>query len=192
MQLLELTVQGWLEELGERGPAPGGGSAAAITAAMAAALVGMAARLSAESWSEAGGICAQTWALRVRLAGLAQADADDYGESLRILEGAKDIPAERRDRTIAEALDRAAQTPLAIAETATDVVMVAFEARERVDPKVQADVEAAAALAASAAQAAARLVEVNLSATRDDPRVAQARAAAEAAARTMRRIFPPV
>ena len=30
--LLDLTVQGWLEELGERGPAPGGGSAAAVTA----------------------------------------------------------------------------------------------------------------------------------------------------------------
>ena len=104
MQLLELTVQGWLEELGERGPAPGGGSAAAITAAMAAALVGMAARLSAESWSEAGGICAQTWALRVRLAGLAQADADDYGESLRILEGAKDIPAEYKGQPWARGL----------------------------------------------------------------------------------------
>jgi methenyltetrahydrofolate cyclohydrolase len=192
MQLLDLTVQGWLEELGERGPAPGGGSAAAITAAMAAALVGMAARLSADSWSEAGGVCAQTSALRARLAALAQADADDYAESLRILAGAKDIPAERRDRVIAEALDRAARTPLAISETSTDVVTLAFQSRECVDPKVQADVDAAAALAASAAQAAARLVEVNLSARRDDPRVAQARAAAEAAARTMRRIFPPV
>jgi formiminotetrahydrofolate cyclodeaminase len=56
---------------------------------------------------------------------------------------------------------------------------------------VQADVDTAVALAASAAQAAARLVEVNLSATRDDPRVGQARAAAEAAARTMRNVFPP-
>src|SRR5213078_3558110 len=50
VQFLDLTVQGWLEELGEPGPAPGGGSAAAITAAMAAALVGMAARLSEDSW----------------------------------------------------------------------------------------------------------------------------------------------
>jgi formiminotetrahydrofolate cyclodeaminase len=192
MQLLDLTVQGWLEELGDRGPAPGGGSAAALTAAMAAALVGMAARISAESWRDAPGVCAQTAALRVRLAGLAQADADHYGESLRMLEGAQEVPSERRDRELAAALDRAAQTPLAIAETAGDVVTVAFQARERVEPKVQADVDAAAALAAAAALSAARLVEVNLSARRDDPRVAQARAAAEAATRTMRHIFPPV
>jgi len=189
--LLDLTVQGWLEELGERGPAPGGGSAAAVTAAMAAALVAMAARLSADSWSEAAGVSAQTAALRDRLAALAQADADDYAESLRVLENPETIPADRRDRALASALDRAAQTPLLIAETAGDVATLAYQARERVDLKVQADVDAAVALAASAAQAAARLVEVNLSATRDDPRVEQARAAAEAAARTMRHVFPP-
>jgi formiminotetrahydrofolate cyclodeaminase len=189
--LLDLTVQGWLEELGERGPAPGGGSAAAVTAAMAAALVAMAARLSADSWSEAGGVSAQTAALRDRLAALAQADADDYAESLRILENPEAIPVERRDRAIASALDRAAQTPLLIAETAGDVATLAYQARERVDLKVQADVDTAVALAACAAQGAARLVEVNLSATRDDPRVEQARAAAEAAARTMRNVFPP-
>jgi formiminotetrahydrofolate cyclodeaminase len=189
--LLDLTVQGWLEELGERGPAPGGGSAAAVTAAMAAALVAMAARLSADSWSEAGGVSAQTAALRDRLAALAQADADDYAESLRILENPEAIPPARRDRAIASALDRAAQTPLLIAETAGDVATLAYQARERVDLRVQADVDTAVALAAGAAQAAARLVEVNLSATRDDPRVEQASAAAEAAARTMRNVFPP-
>src|SRR5439155_1435752 len=59
MQFLDLTVRGWLDELGEEGPAPGGGSAAAMTAAMGAALVGMAARISADSWPEARGICAQ-------------------------------------------------------------------------------------------------------------------------------------
>jgi methenyltetrahydrofolate cyclohydrolase len=189
--LLDLTVQGWLEELGEHGPAPGGGSAAAVAAAMAAALVAMAARLSADSWSDAGGVSAQTAALRDRLAALAQADADDYSESLRVLENPEAIPADRRDRALASALDRAAQTPLLIAETAGDVATLAYQARERVDLRVQADVDTAVALAASAAQAAARLVEVNLSATRDDPRVEQARAAADAAARTMRNVFPP-
>src|SRR2546423_1215288 len=191
MQLLDLTVRGWLDELAEEGPAPGGGSAAAMTAAMGAALVGMAARLSADSWPEAGGISAQASALGVRLADLAQADADDYRASLEMLDRVQDIPDERRDRELAGALDRSARTPLAIAETACDVVMVAREARERVEPKVQADVDAAAALAAAAAQAAARLVEVNLSATRDDPRVEQAPPAAAAGARAGGPGVPP-
>ena len=144
------------------------------------------------SWPEAGGTAAQASTLSIRLAALAQADADVYAESLRALAQPEEIPADLRDSELGAALDRSAQTPLAIAETACDVALVALEARERVDLKVQADVDAAIALAGAAAQAAARLVEVNLSATRDDPRVAQARAAAEAAARTMRRIFPPV
>jgi methenyltetrahydrofolate cyclohydrolase len=191
MQFLDLTVQGWLDELADQGPVPGGGSAAAITASMAAALVGMAANLSTDSWPEAAGVSAQTAALRARLADLAQADADEYSESLGMLERAQDSPDDRRDHKLAAALDRSARAPLAIAETAGDVVTVAFQVRERVDPKVQPDVDAALALAAAAAQAAARLVEINLSARRGDPRVEQARAAAEAAARTMRRVFPP-
>lgn len=191
MRFLDLTVQGWLEELGERGRAPAGGSAAAITGAMGAALVAMAARLSTESWSEAGGVAAQAASLRIRLAELAQADADVYTEALRILDRAEKIPAERRDHELGLAFDRAAQTPLAIAETASDVALLASAAREQVDPAVQADVDGAIALAAAASQAAARLVEVNLSATREDPRVGQARAAADAAARAMRRFFPP-
>jgi formiminotetrahydrofolate cyclodeaminase len=158
---------------------------------MGAALVGMAASLSADSWPEAAGVSAQAAALRARLADLAQADADEYSESLGMLERAQDRPDERRDHKLAAALDRSAQAPLAIAQTAGDVVTVAFQARERVDPKVQPDVDAALALAAAAAQAAARLVEINLSARRGDPRVEEARAAAEAAARTMRRVFPP-
>jgi formiminotetrahydrofolate cyclodeaminase len=191
VQFLDLTVQDWLEQLGERGPAPGSGSAAAMTAAMAAALIAMAGRLSQGSWAEAGGLAAQAAALQARLAELAQADADVYTQALEILDRAEEIPAERRDYELGMAYDRAAQTPLAIAEAATDVAVLGTESRDRVDPAVQADLDGAVALAAASAQVAARLVEVNLSATRDDPRVGQARAAADAAARAMRRVFPP-
>jgi methenyltetrahydrofolate cyclohydrolase len=191
VQFLDLTVSAWLEELGQRGPAPGGGSAAAMSGAMGAALVAMAARLSSDSWDEAGGIAAQATALRTRLAELAQADADVYSEALRIIDGAGNIPAERRDYELGIAFEKAAETPLTIAQTAADVALLGAAARERVEPAVQADLDAAIALAAAAAQAAARLVEVNLAATKEDPRVGQAGAAAEAAAQAMRRVFPP-
>jgi formiminotetrahydrofolate cyclodeaminase len=190
VQLLELTVRAWLDELGDRGPAPAGGAAAAITGAMAAALVAMAARLS-EAWEDAGGAAAQAASLGARLATLAQTDADVYGETLVVLEHRDEIPPERRDYVLGEALSRAAQAPLAIAETTADVALLAAEVAQRSEPQLRADADAAAALAAAAAQAAARLVEVNLSATRHDPRVAQARTAAEAAVRAMRRSFPP-
>jgi formiminotetrahydrofolate cyclodeaminase len=189
VQLLELTVHEWLEELGDRGPVPGGGSAAAVAGAMAAALVMLAARLS-EDWEESRGATAQAEALQQRLAELAQIDADVYESSLRALADRGELADVRRDHALGQALSRAAEPPLAIAETAADVALLAVETGTRANPQLQADLDAATALAAAAAIAAARLVEVNLSARRDDPRVAKARMAAKTAMRAMRRSFP--
>jgi methenyltetrahydrofolate cyclohydrolase len=178
---LDLTVAEWLETLGAADPVPGAGSAAALTAAGAAALVAMTARLS-EEWPEAPGVVAQALALQKRLAELAQADAEVYAESLRALASRGAGSDERRDFALGRVLDRAAQAPLAIAETAYDVALLAANAVERVRLEVQPDAKAAASLAAAAASAAALLVEVNLTAGEDDPRARQARRAADAAA----------
>jgi methenyltetrahydrofolate cyclohydrolase len=189
VQLLELSVQAWLDQLGDHGPAPAGGSAAGVAAAMGASLVALAARL-ADGWPEAGGVAAQAVTLQQRLARLAQEDADVYTETLRVLEQRAEIPAERRDYELGEALARAAEAPLAIAEAAADVASLAVEAADHAAPQLRPDAEAGAALAAAAAQAAARLVEVNLATTRDDERVRRARTAAEAAVQMVRRAFP--
>jgi formiminotetrahydrofolate cyclodeaminase len=177
----ELTLVEWLETLAAADPVPGAGSAAALTAACAAALVAMTARLS-EEWPEAPGVVAQALALQNRLADLAQADADAYAESLRALAAKGQDSDERRDFALGRVLDRAAQAPLAIAETAHDVALLAASAVDRVRLEVQPDAKAAASLAAAAASAAALLVEVNLTAGENDPRVRQARRAADAAA----------
>ena len=189
MQLLELTVRAWLDQLGDHAPAPGGGAAAGVAAAMGASLVALAARLS-EGWREASGIAAQAVTLQQRLARLAQEDSDVYAETLRLLEHREEIPAERRDHELGRSLARAAEAPLAIAEAAADVTALAVEAADHATPQLRPDAEAGAALAAAAAQAAARLVEVNLSTTRDDERVVRARTAADAAVQMARRAFP--
>jgi methenyltetrahydrofolate cyclohydrolase len=179
--LLELTMAQWLRTLAAGDPVPGAGSAAALTAAGAAALVAMTARLT-EDWLEGRGVAAQALALQERLAELAQVDADVYAESLDALAAKAEGSDERRDFALGRMLDRAAQAPLAIAETAHDVAILAAHAAEHVRLEVQPDAQAAVALAAAAASAAARLVEVNLTASEDDPRVRQARRAADAAA----------
>lgn len=188
---LELTVKEWLEELGERGPVPGGGSAAAITAAMSASLVAMTARLSAGAWPEANGMVAQAARLRKRLSAYAQTDADAYSASLRAMAEVTEVPDERRDYELGSALDRAAEIPLRIAETAHDVLLLAAEAAVRGEPQQQADALAAVALAAAATQAAARLVDVNLTTTEEDPRVQQARGLAASADAVLARAFAP-
>jgi glutamate formiminotransferase/formiminotetrahydrofolate cyclodeaminase len=179
---LQLSVSEWLDALAAADPAPGGGSAAAMTAATAAAIVAKTARLSAREWKEAKGVEAQALALRARLAELAGTDAEVYADSLAALADRAETADERRDFALGAALERAAHVPLLIAETACDVALLAAGAAEFVQLAVQADAQAAVSLAAAAAEAAAKLVEVNLATTATDERARRARRAADSAA----------
>ena len=154
-----------------------------LALALAAALVAKVARLSRETWPDAGGAAAQAVVLRERALRLAQVDAAVYGEALNLLEAVPDEPRGRsRDHELGRALARAAAVPAMIVEAAVDVATLARVAAERGSEGVRADALGAAALAAGAARSGALLVEVNLGATEDDPRVHGARALAAAAA----------
>ena len=75
---LDEPVRGFLDQLAARTPTPGGGGAAAVTGAMAAGLVAMAARFSARQLPEAGELAEEADRLRRRLAQLAEEDAQAY------------------------------------------------------------------------------------------------------------------
>ena len=90
------------------------------------------------------------------------------------------------DFALGEALARAADLPLEIADHAENVSSLAAEAAARATPDLRADAAAAAALALGAAWAAAKLVEVNLAMHADDPRLARARQIAAGATETAR------
>jgi methenyltetrahydrofolate cyclohydrolase len=179
--LREASFAAVLEALSAPG-APGGGSAAALTAAMSAALVAMTSSASEADWPDGPGIAAQALRLRSRLAELAELDAEAFATSLEALAGRGQGGDERRDFALRAALERAAEAPLAVAEAACDVALLAAAAAEHVRLDLQADAVVAGKLAAAAAESAAHLVEVNLATTSGDDRVTRARAAAESAA----------
>ena len=175
---LELPLGELLESVTKRG-GPGAGAIAALTAAAAAALVELAARAtSEEEWPAAAGTAAQAQKLRARLVPLASKDAEAYQDAVAKLQETGD------DYALGEALARAADIPLEIAEQAENVSSVAAEAAAHVTGDVRADAAAAAALALGAAWAAAKLVEVNLAMQPDDPRLVRARAIAAGATQT--------
>ena len=182
MALLDLRLREFLDEVASEGRTPGGGSVAALVTAAAAGLLAKVARASKDSWSEAAGIAAQAESLRDRAAPLAQADAAEYEGALRAAESPAE-PGERRDFALGRAYARAAEPPLRIVEAASDVAYLSVVVARNGEPSLRADAVAAAMLAAGAAQAAAELVAVNLTATADDERVRRARALAEEAAR---------
>jgi formiminotetrahydrofolate cyclodeaminase len=94
---------------------------------------------------------------------------------------------EQRDWEIGRAFARAAEPLLEIARVAADVAELAAQLADESDPRVHADVTAAAALAAGAAHGVVALVAVNLTAVDGDPRVAEAEDLAGSARRSATR-----
>jgi methenyltetrahydrofolate cyclohydrolase len=179
---LDAPLRDFLDTLAGEGPAPAGGSAAAITVAMAAGLVAMVARASEGHWDEAGGVVGQAETLRARVAPLAKADAEAYLDALSTLRGRGLLEERYRDQQLRAALDRAAEIPLRIAEAGADLASLAALLVENGNPEVRADAAVAAVLAAGGTRAAAKLVAVNLSALEGDPRVRHVDSLAEVAA----------
>ena len=177
---LDLRLGELLDSVTERG-GPGAGAIAALSAASAAALVELAARATElEQWPEAAGAAAQARRLRERLVPLAREDAEAYQAAVAQLQEHED------DFALGEALARAADIPLEIADHAENVSALAAEAAVHANPDLRADAAAAAALALGAAWAAAKLVEVNLAMHSEDSRLERARQIAAGATRTAR------
>jgi formiminotetrahydrofolate cyclodeaminase len=172
---LESRLDEFLEEVASADLLPGAGFVSAVGVAMAAGLVAMSARLSAEHWPEARALAAQAEKLRDRVTPLAEMNAEAYADAVAALRGGKPAAPASRDDQIAGALERAAWIPLKIGEAAADVAALAASVAERGEPSLRADLIVAALMAHASAQAAATLIEVNLTTTAGDERLVEAR-----------------
>lgn len=159
--LSSLSVHDFLDAMATDDAAPGGGAAAAVSVTMAAALAGMAARLSTRHLDEAGALAEQADELRRRATPLADEDAAAYAAVLQAFQLPRDDAATRRQR-IREALSHAADVPLAIADAGRDVQQLAVHLAHSGNPNLGGDAVTAALLAGAATRAAAHLAELNL------------------------------
>ena len=162
------TLDGWLDQLAGGAPVPGGGSAAALAGALAAALVAMVARLTIGRKTYAGvqqrvaEILAEADALRVQLRRLVDDDAAAYAKVSAAYRLPKDDP--RRTRAADEALVGAAQTPLAMARGAARLVALAKEIGTIGNRNAHSDAKVGEALARAALAGAVENVRVNVGA----------------------------
>jgi methenyltetrahydrofolate cyclohydrolase len=181
-------IQEFLDRLADRTPTPGGGGAAALTAALAAGLVAMAARFSVAQLPEAGDLAARADELRRRAAELADIDARAYQAVLdaRRLPADADADDGQRQVRMREALLGAAAVPLEISEIGARVAELARRVAEAGNPNLRGDAVTGAVLAAAAARSAACLVDINVGLGGLEPelsrRAAQAVTAADRAA----------
>ncbi len=189
---LELRVDEFLDRVAAGEQAPGGGSAAAFTVAVAAGLVAMVARCSKGTWPDAAGVAAQALQVQKRVAPLATADAAVWEDALAALRQAGAGAGKGDDSALQAKLEAAAAVPLEIAQLGADVADLAALAGERCEGSFQADAAAAAALAAGATRAALHLVEVNLGVREDDTRLKRARASDQAASAAAERVLQTI
>ncbi len=181
---LELPVGSFLDLVAAGDSAPGGGSATAVSVALAAGLCSMAARLSTKQLADASGLAEQAEVLRERVAPLARADAVAYG---RVLVAQRAREADDHDGRVRAALSEAADVPLAIAEAGAEVARIAARLATGGNPNLEGDALCGVLLADAGVRAAVRLVEINLSGEPgEDGRLERARELVETAASARR------
>jgi formiminotetrahydrofolate cyclodeaminase len=153
----------------------------------AAELLRALARDAAAGDPGAAGLAAQAGALARRAREAGERNAAAYATARAALGGQlADDRQEARDHLLAQALDRAADGPAALAETAGDVAALGCDLSRHAEGTARADAAGVALIAAGAAAAAAHLVAVNLVVDPGDERATTAARAARDAARAAR------
>jgi formiminotetrahydrofolate cyclodeaminase len=178
--LLDLTVRELLDAVAARTTAPGGGGAAALATALAAALTGMAAR-----FSDAASVAAEADDLRTSAAPLADADAAAYRTFLEATRLPREDPG--RSEAVAAARKDAIGVPAEIGRLAGTVADLAAGLVRGGNPNLRSDAVAAVHLAAAAADIAAELVGANKP---PEDALANARGIAAAARERVREVAP--
>ncbi len=165
------TLDGWIDELAGAAPVPGGGSAAALAGALAAALVAMVCRLTigrkayAAAEGRAREMLIEAEALRTELRRLVDDDAAAYGRVSAAYKIPKGDPG--RGAAVDEALRGAAVTPLAVARGAARLIALARELGEIGNKNARSDTQVAEHLARAALAGAVENVRVNVAALSD-------------------------
>lgn len=176
---LEKPLQEYLDDLASAQPTPGGGSTAALSGAMAAALTSMVSRLTlgkadyAPVHEEIQRVLERVEQLRERFQQLVQEDIHAYGQLSAAFKLPRTTAEEKASRTnaVQSALLTAALVPLEMVERATELAQLSLRVAEIGNKNVLSDIATAAGLETCAGSGASHMVRVNLHALKDAARV---------------------
>ncbi|MDQ2717402.1 MAG: cyclodeaminase/cyclohydrolase family protein [Chloroflexota bacterium] len=166
---IDQSLREYLDDLSSSQPTPGGGSAAALSGAMGAALASMVTRLTigkpeyADVQQEIAELLRQTERLRLRFEELVQEDIDAYERLSMCFRLPRDTSeqSEARSRAIQVRLQEAALVPLEVAECAAELLQHCRRIAEIGNKHVLSDIATGVILATSAANGASWMVLVN-------------------------------
>lgn len=187
MKLVDKPVTNFLDELASNAPAPGGGSVAALSGALGAALVSMVCNLTlgkkayADVQDDIEALLEQSETLRAELTGLLEEDVKaytGYSVAAKMPRGTDEEKAERA-KTMQAALKVATDVPLRIAEMAVKVMDLCMPAAKKGNKWAVSDAGVAVLMAEAALRSAALNVLINLGSLKDQEFVADRRAKLE-------------
>jgi formiminotetrahydrofolate cyclodeaminase len=182
--LTEKSVITFLDELASSAPAPGGGSVAALSGALGAALISMVCNLTlgkekyADVQEDIQALLAQSEALRKELVGLLEADVEVYTEVSKAMKMPRTTEEEKAARTAAlqKALKDATGVPMRVAEACVQVMDLCRPTAEKGNVNAVSDVGVAVLMAEAGLRSAALNVLINLGTIKDEAFVAENRA----------------
>jgi glutamate formiminotransferase / formiminotetrahydrofolate cyclodeaminase len=176
---LRAGVEPFIEQLAAPTATPGGGSAAAAVASMAAGLATMVASMSrgkkayAQFERQLSDLISRLSRLREELKAAIDSDAESYNSVMSAYRKAKESAS--ADGLIDSALKQATTIPLGVAERAKEVLKIIETLHPITNPNMKSDLVTASALAEAAVEGALANVEINLESLKDPEFVAQVR-----------------
>ncbi len=187
MKLTDKPVANFLDELASNAPAPGGGSVAALSGALGAALISMVCNLTlgkkayADVQDDIQDLLTQSEALRQQLTDLLEEDVKaytSYSQAAKMPRGTDEEKAARAE-AMQSALQVATDVPLSIAEAAVKVMDLCRPAAEKGTKWAVSDAGVAILMAEAALRSAALNVLINLGSLKDKDFAADRRARLE-------------
>ncbi|RLC72646.1 MAG: methenyltetrahydrofolate cyclohydrolase [Chloroflexi bacterium] len=181
-------VTTFLDELASSAPAPGGGSVAALSGALGAALVSMVCNLTvgkrkyADVQDDIQALLEQSEALRHELVDLLEADVQVYTSVSKAYKMPRQTEEEKAARraAIQAALKDATAVPMKVAEACVKVLDLCIPAAEKGNVNAVSDAGVAALMAEAGLRSAALNVLINLGAIKDEDFVERERARLDA------------
>jgi len=169
--LVEKPITAFLDELAGANPAPGGGSVAALSGALGAALVSMVCNLTIgkKKYADVEGrmkeLVAQSEALRAELTALLDQDVAAFNRVSEAMKMPRDTEEQKavRQQTLQAALKAATDVPMRVATACAKVIDLCRPVSEMGNVNAISDGGVGALMAEAALRSAALNVLINLS-----------------------------
>ena len=174
--LTDNSMRAFLDQLASSAPAPGGGSVAAISGALGAALISMVSNLTigkkkyVDVQDEINALLEKSESLRDKLTALLEEDVAVYTDLSQTMKMPRDTDEEKVVRTKAmdKALKEASDVPMRIAEACVSVMDLCHPATEIGNVNALSDVGVGILMAEAGLRSAALNVLINLSSIKDE------------------------